>query len=38
MSISTPDLFDAHRDVVSVADQGFGQYGGKRQWLRFGDY
>ena len=21
MSISTPDLFDAHRDTVSVADQ-----------------
>ena len=32
MSISTPDLFDAHRDTVSVADQGFSQYGGKRQF------
>ena len=27
MSISTPDLFDEHRDAVSVAHQGFRQFG-----------
>lgn len=32
MTLSTPDLFDAHRESVSVADTGFKQYGGKTQF------
>jgi regulator of ribonuclease activity A len=32
MSISTPDLFDANRDCVCVAHQGFKQFGGMSQF------
>jgi len=31
-SVSTPDLFDANRDTVQVADQGFQQFGGITQF------